>query len=106
MLFACLQRHAKCAVVFGIDANANNSTRHCSFEIFFRGEKGSVSPAISQWNTKTLSRTNGNISPEFTWWSEQSQSEKICSHSHVAAGIVNVLNELTIVLYRPNIIWV
>src|SRR5262245_30059765 len=65
MLFSCLQRHSKRAVVVRIYTYPDNAARHASFEIIFGCEESGMWTATPERDAEALSRTDGAICSQF-----------------------------------------
>src|SRR4051812_191626 len=66
VLFTCLQRHTQAAVSHSINTDSDDAAGNTSFKFLLGGKESSMRTTESHSDTKSLRRTDGYISAEFT----------------------------------------
>lgn len=96
MLLSGLQRHSVGKFVVSIDRSSNDSSRHFPHILLSGWEKSRVRTAESHRHTKSLCRSEANISSHISWCLSQCQSQQIrCNNLHdLRLRLVNLVEEL------------
>ena len=98
VLLAGLKSQTSCIVTQSVLGKTNETTGNLTLVLFAAGKERCVGATEAEWNTESLSVSEGYVCAKLARGSENSESQKVGGHTEGCLQLVNLLGKVLEVL--------